>query len=215
MKAKENKKKSENKNMRTKKLIKIAALTLGALILSSCVTIQVGNDDFPKRNISRQIADQGVMNSANLTAFFMSQNPDADKAQVSRMANFYIKEAGREGINHDVAFAQMCLETGFLRFGGLVTPEMHNYCGLGAMDAEHPGEVFPTEMMGVRAHIQHLHAYGTTADVELNGELIDKRYKWVNPRGKAPDVWGLAGTWASDRRYGEKLDSILSKMERF
>ena len=42
-----------------------------------------------------------------------------------------LKNRVRKGSNSDVAFAQMCLETGFLRFGGLVTMDMNNFCGLG------------------------------------------------------------------------------------
>jgi hypothetical protein len=107
----------------------------------------------------------------------------------------------------------MCLETGFLRFGGLVTPDMYNYCGLGAIDAAHPGERFPTEQIGVRAHIQHLHAYGTTGT--LQQALVDNRYRYVNPRGKAPTIYSLTGTWAVDKAYGEKLDKLLSLLATY
>ena len=121
-------------------------------------------------------------------------------------------EALAEGINSDVAFAQMCLETGFLRFGGLVQADFHNYCGLGAMDAEHPGEKFETEQLGIRAHIQHLQAYATHEDEPLNNELIDPRYNWVHKTKYVEDIWGLAGTWASDKNYGTKLNDILERM---
>jgi hypothetical protein len=129
------------------------------------------------------------------------------------MASYYIEEARKEGINSDVAFVQMCLETGFLKFGGLVTGDMHNYCGLGAIDSSQRGERFPTEEIGVRAHVQHLHAYALTTP--LKGELVDPRYKYVQPRGKAPDIFGLAGTWASDKAYGQKLDALLEDLGRY
>lgn len=176
------------------------------VLLASCTTLPVAQ---PK-SISRNIAARGILTASQLTDFFMANNPSADKAQVSRLANYYVNEAAMEGINSDVAFAQMCLETGYLRFGGLVTPDMHNYCGLGAIDAEHRGERFATEQLGVRAHIQHLHAYGTTA--QLRNACIDGRYKYVKPRGKAPTVFELAGTWAADRQYGTKLDVLLTRM---
>lgn len=167
------------------------------------------------REISRNLSDQGLLDAQELTMYFMSQNPDADREQINRMSAYYIEEARAEGINSDCAWAQMCLETGYLRFGNLVTPEMHNYCGLGAIDEEHPGEIFETEQLGVRAHIQHLFAYAKTEEHQLTNELIDKRFRWVNPKGKAPTIFELAGTWAADRAYGEKLDRILSKMEEF
>ena len=178
------------------------------LFFASCVSSR-----HPK--LSRTIEGVGLKSAEQLTAFFMSQRPDSDREMVFTLASYYIEECSTEGINSDVAFIQMCHETGYLKFGNLVTPEMHNYCGLGAIDAAHPGEWFATEQIGVRAHIQHLHAYATTEDVRLNGTLVDNRYKWVRPRGKAPTVFELAGTWAADPLYGEKLDAILEKMQTF
>ncbi|MCK9168797.1 MAG: glucosaminidase domain-containing protein [Treponema sp.] len=176
------------------------------IALFSCRTVPV-----QQIQISRSLTGRAVLSEKQLITFFMMNNSLADRGQVTRLARYYISEAYDEGINSDVAFAQMCLETGFLRFGGLVTPEMHNYCGLGSIDTDHPGESFKTEQEGVRAHIQHLNAYGDTDS--LVNPLVDKRAKWVTPRGKAPTVFELSGTWASDPAYGKKLDAILSKME--
>ncbi|MCK4504561.1 MAG: glucosaminidase domain-containing protein [Candidatus Aegiribacteria sp.] len=54
----------------------------------------------------------------------MENNPDADEQRVALLAALYIEECAFEGVNSDVAFVQMCLETGFLSFQGLVTEEM-------------------------------------------------------------------------------------------
>lgn len=186
------------------------AAALVSFVLFSCRTTRQGG-----HTVSRAIAGEPVLSARQLTQYFMSKKPDADRNQVQNLAELYIQEGRYEGINSDVAFAQMCLETGYLTFGNLVVPEMHNYCGLGAIDASHPGEWFSTEELGVRAHIQHLHAYATAENVKLNGTLVDNRYKWVRPRGKAPTVFELAGTWAADPLYGEKLDAILEKMQTF
>ena len=70
-----------------------------------------------------------------------------------------------------------------------------------------------TEEEDVIAHIQHLHAYGTTRN--LKGTLIDSRYKYVLPRGKAPTIYELSGTWASDKQYGNKLASLLETLAEF
>ncbi|MBQ0038855.1 MAG: glucosaminidase domain-containing protein [Treponema sp.] len=153
------------------------------------------------------------MTARELYSFFMENNPDADRDTVMLLADLYIQEAGDEGINSDCAFVQMCHETGFLRYGNLVTPEMHNYCGLGAINEEQRGLAFDTEQLGVRAHIQHLHAYATGADVVLNNDCIDPRYRYVNPRGKSPTIEGLAGTWAADRQYSVKLEAMLTRLE--
>lgn len=184
-----------------------AALVLVALVFASCVSSRHG------RHISRNLSDKGIMSAAELSAFFMANNPDADEDTVNLLASLYIEEAGDEGINSDCAFIQMCHETGFLRFGNLVTEEMHNYCGLGAINEEQRGLWFDTERLGVRAHVQHLHAYATGADVKLKNECIDPRYRYVNPRGKSPTIEGLAGTWAADRQYSEKLEALLVRLE--
>ena len=168
-----------------------------------------------REGISRNIADEGIKDAGQLYAFFLETNPYADKAQVSRLARYYVEESRAEGINSDCAFVQMCLETGFLQFGNLVTPDMHNYCGLGATGGDNRGVSFDTERLGVRAHVQHLHAYATTEDKQLKRELIDPRYGFVKPRGKSPTITGLAGTWAADPDYAIKLDQLLVRLEAF
>ena len=165
--------------------------------------------------LSRRILDQGQLTADQLADYFVSRNTEADRDHIVQFAQYYIDEAAAEGINSDVAFAQMCLETGFLRFGGLVQPEFHNYCGLGAMDADHPGEIFETEELGVRAHIQHLQAYATTEEVALHKELVDPRYNWVHKTKFIENIFELTGTWATDPHYGEKIDGLLSAMEVF
>ncbi|MCR5762487.1 MAG: glucosaminidase domain-containing protein [Treponema sp.] len=189
-------------------------LLLGAIcimLLTGCITPSQQH----KKYISRILADDGIKTEKQLYNFFMDAKPNADKDLVQRLAHYYVTEAKAEGINSDCAFVQMCLETGWLSFGNLVTIDMHNYCGLGAIDKDHPGEYFDTEQMGVRAHIQHLHAYATTSDIALKNKLIDNRYKYVLPRGKAPTIYGLAGTWAADKEYGIKLDKLLKQLETY
>lgn len=190
-------------------------LAFALFTFNSCATTKVQKEDHVPLQLSRRLLDQGQLTADQLTDYFMSRNPQEDRAHILQFAQFYIEEAAAEGINSDVAFAQMCLETGFLRFGGLVQPEFHNYCGLGAMDADHPGEVFPDEQTGVRAHIQHLQAYATKEETQLNKELVDPRYNWVHKTKYIETIYQLAGTWATDPQYGQKLESNLVNMENF
>lgn len=184
-----------------------AFIVLGAMLFAGCVTTR------HHKIVSRSLTGRGVMTAQELVDFFMMNNPEADRENVELLADLYVEEAGMEGINSDCAFIQMCHETGFLQYGNLVTPDMHNYCGLGAINEEQRGLVFETEQLGVRAHVQHLHAYATTADVVLVNECIDPRYRYVNPRGKSPTIEGLAGTWAADRQYSEKLEQLIVRLE--
>ena len=195
------------------KFIFFINLVLLLYCLFSCKTVPT----IPEKeiNLSREILGKGQLSAVQLADFFINNNEHVEKEFILKFADYYIQEASMENINSDVAFAQMCLETGFLRFGGLVQPDFHNYCGLGAMDAEHPGERFETEQLGVRAHIQHLQAYATTQDVQLNNQLIDPRYNWVHKTKLVTDIFGLTGTWATDPNYGNKIDEIISRMEVF
>ena len=195
-----------------KKLIFTITLAITTLLIFACKTVPPAKQ---KIELSRNLMAQGQLTATQLAAFFVSRNLDEDSAHITQFAQYYIDEAAAEGINSDVAFAQMCLETGFLKFGGLVQPEFHNYCGLGAMDADHPGEIFETEELGVRAHIQHLQAYATKEETQLHKELVDPRYNWVHKTKYIEDIFGLTGSWAADPHYGEKIDRLLAAMEDF
>jgi hypothetical protein len=147
-----------------------------------------------------------------LALFLIDVNPGMDAGYIEDLALYYTEEAAQEGVNHDIAFAQMCLETGFLRYGGLVTPEMNNFCGLGSIGPGRPGEQFPSPRLGIRAHIQHLKAYATA--VPLRQDLVDPRYRYVR-YGSAPTLDGLAGSWAVDREYSQKIRNILERLYAF
>ena len=197
---------------RFKNLVYIILFIAAVSTLCSCVSADDSTRSFSGK-CSRELCALGIKDSYELEKFFMANNPKADRAMVKRLAGYYVTEGRFEGINSDAAFCQMCIETGFLRFGGLVKSWMHNYCGLGSVNKAHPGEKFSTEALGVRAHIQHLHAYACTK--KLRNSVVDPRYHYVKPRGKAPTVFKLSGTWASDRNYGKKLDALLSQLEKY
>lgn len=159
-----------------------------------------------------QITGKGIVPGENLSLYLIKNNERIDPVYIRMLSQIYIEEAAYEGINHDIAFSQMCLETGFLKYGGLVKPEWNNFCGLGAIGPEQPGLVFPDPRTGVRAHIQHLKAYATNEP--LKGDLVDPRYKYVR-LGSSPKIEGLAGTWAADRMYAVKIGIILQNLYEF
>jgi hypothetical protein len=182
-------------------------------LMVSCVSNRsiVGQPEkYPEApRVPEYIMGKGIASIEDFLVFFVQNSPHADLFRVHELASLYISESALEGVNHDIAFIQMCLETGFLAFGGLVTPDMHNYCGLGAIGPGQTGNVFPDAASGVRAHIQHLKAYAS--EEPLTQELIDPRFKWVR-RASAPRVADLAGKWASDPQYGEKLNKLLQRL---
>ncbi|MDR0289380.1 MAG: glucosaminidase domain-containing protein [Treponema sp.] len=172
--------------------------------------LAVPREDFVLPGV--HIMGQGMVPGETLAAFLLQVNTAIDANFVHSLSGLYVEEAAKEGINHDMAFAQMCLETGFLRFGGLVTPDMNNFCGLGAIGPRERGLYFPDTRIGVRAHIQHLKAYASTEP--LNTNLVDPRFRYVT-RGSAPTIHGLTGTWAVDRSYDVKIARILENLYDF
>ncbi|MCL2805564.1 MAG: glucosaminidase domain-containing protein [Treponema sp.] len=158
------------------------------------------------------IMSTGRVSAANLALFLMRNNPNLDEHYSHSLAIIYTEEAAFEGVNHDIAFVQMCLETGYLRFGGDVKPEQNNFAGLGAVGNGEPGLSFPDVRTGVRAQIQHLKAYGSQEP--LRGELVNPRFRFVQ-RGISPTYEGLAGTWAVDRQYADKIKAILESLYDF
>lgn len=121
----------------------------------------------------------------------------------------YREEGTKEGVNFDVAFAQMCVETDFLRFSGVVRPSQNNFGGLGALGGNPEGASFSSARLGVRAHIQHLKAYASTN--ALVNPVVDPRFSFV-PRGIAPTVSLLSGRWDADLNYGEKILSRIKQL---
>jgi hypothetical protein len=167
----------------------------------------------PERpELPAEIMGKGKVSGEKLGAFLLLNNSVIDGEFARSLAKFYIEEAAVEGVNHDIAFVQMCHETGFLRYGALVKPEWNNFCGLGAIGPNQPGEIFPDPRTGVRAHIQHLQAYASVGP--LKQALVDPRYRYVK-RGSSPAIDGLAGTWAADKKYGEKLAAMMKRLYDF
>ena len=125
---------------------------LWVMLLSSGVTVllvscQSSRCDKPTpsyHDLSRPlpIMSCGSANVRDLVSFLLQTHPTANASEVSEIAETYIKEAGIEGVNHDVAFCQMCLETNYLRFDGDVYRWQNNFCGMGATGDGVPGASF-------------------------------------------------------------------------
>ena len=195
-----------------RKLLFLVFAVILALFIFSCASHPITTPvDVPyiRPEIPSFIMGKGVIAPEKLATFLLQYNQYIDHTYVLMLAYLYVVEAEAEGVNHDIAFAQMCLETGYLRYGGDVKPEQYNYAGLGAIGNGEPGLSFPDPRIGVRAQIQHLKAYGS--EDPLNGELVNPRFRFVR-RGSSPTIEGLAGTWAADRQYAVKINSILERL---
>ncbi|MDR3143460.1 MAG: glucosaminidase domain-containing protein [Puniceicoccales bacterium] len=156
--------------------------------------------------ISTRIMGQGRLTLTTMERALGQNNPQLSQEKIQEIARAYLEESRAEGVNHDLAFAQMSLETGYLRFRGQVRASQNNFCGLGATDDGAHGVSFRSVREGIRAHIQHLKAYGSRE--ALKNPCVDPRFHFVS-RGSARTLYDLAGRWASDRHYGEKLRERL------
>ena len=149
--------------------------------------------------------------------YLLSVNPrPAISVSPETLVSYYYEEGGREGVRPDVAFAQALKETGFFRYGGTVTADQNNYCGLGTTSAEVKGAYFPSSQMGVRAHIQHLLAYASTRKpVE---PVVDPRYQLVRSSygHRTLAHWeDLNGRWVvPGHSYGQSILSMFKDMLR-
>ncbi len=156
---------------------------------------------------SKDIMTKGLLPKSRLVSFLYLNNQSLSLEEIEKIATLYIKESAIEGVNHDIAFIQMCLETGYLKYGGDVSRHQNNFCGLGAIGGGVPGLTFSTVEEGIRAHIQHLKAYASHDS--LKTELVDTRFGIVK-RGSALNIHDLTGRWAVDPLYGKKIDKLLA-----
>ncbi len=131
----------------------------------------------------------------------------------------YYDEAAMEGVRAEVAFAQAMKETGWLKYGGIVNIGQFNFAGIGALDGNSNGNCasFPDVRTGIRAQIQHLKAYGSTA--ALNNPKVDPRFDKVT-RGAARYVEWLGqkenptgAGWATGKNYGLDIVAMIKVLK--
>jgi hypothetical protein len=177
------------------------------IIFATLVVALVGVQGFAD---SGAIMGQGQLTKMQLADILIAENKTLDDGFARDFAQLYILEAAAEGVNHDIAFSQMCLETNFLKFDGLVTLESNNFGGIGVIDERNRGVQFPSVLKGVRAQIQHLKGYATKEP--LAQTRVDPRYYNIL-HGSAPSIYDLAGLWSTDLAYGEKLRNVTREKD--
>ncbi|WP_414568326.1 N-acetylmuramoyl-L-alanine amidase [Nostoc sp. CCY 9925] len=155
-----------------------------------------------------RVMSNGNTSEVQLQLFLRNNNENA-LAKFPDISKLYREEAGIEGVNYDIAFCQMCVETGFLRFGGDIKPEQNNFAGLGAIGGGSEAASFPSARIGVRAHVQHLKAYASLEP--LVQEVVDPRFRFVT-RGIAALIDQLSGRWSADLDYGARITAMVKRL---
>ncbi len=158
------------------------------------------------------LGETAVVDADRLFRFVSRHNPDFDIS----IARAYITVGQRYGIPGDIALCQGIVETGWFRFTGgtKVTPEQHNYCGLGVVRLGERGHSFASVEEGVTAQIQHLYAYACKNPLPRGERLVDPRFRLVS-RGIAPTWADLAGRWAANNRYARSILKLYVELEKF
>ena len=163
---------------------------------------------------------------AQMVAYYNANNvypefyASSDAPSIEAFCQIYLEECQAEGLKAEVAFCQAMLETGFLRYGGDVQINQYNFAGLGATGNGAPGNSFGSVREGVRAQVQHLKAYASTAG--LNNPCVDSRFQYVK-RGTAPYVEWLGiqenpygKGWATAKNYGYNIVNLyIAKLFRY
>lgn len=131
---------------------------------------------------------------------------------IDAFCNILYNESRTEGVNAEVLFSQVMVETGWLQFGNDVSIDQFNFGGIGATGNGSAGASFPNVRTGIRAQVQHLKAYGSTA--ALVQACVDPRFNYVS-RGCAPYAEDLQGRWASSSTYAASLRQQINALLQY
>jgi hypothetical protein len=125
------------------------------------------------------------------------------------------------GVDPVVLAAQCALETNWGRFGGAITAEFNNTCGLktvspaGDRPEDHqrfPADLYGRPWLGALAHAHHLRLY---CGFPVPGDTPDPRAKFVGPGTAGFNtvryVTDLSGRWAPGADYGAGIARIIGE----
>lgn len=165
----------------------------------------MGTSDISASNLASHYVS--VVGSAAYPAMVYSGK---GASSINDFCQILVEEARTEGVRADVVYAQIMLETNYLRFGGDVSVSQCNFGGIGATGGGVKGATFADVRTGLRASVQHLKAYASTDS--LVNQCVDPRFQYVK-RGCAPSVYDLGnGNWATDPQYASKIISIMNAL---
>ena len=137
--------------------------------------------------------------------------------EVRDIVKKYVATATEAGLDPLLVVSQMVLETGNLS-SFWSQPPRRNPAGIGVTGEPGKGLSFSSWDKAVRAHVGRLLAYaipkdqGTPAQRKLIAEALAVRPLPDNRRGCAPTLNGLAGTWAADKKYAQKISRVANEI---
>jgi hypothetical protein len=137
--------------------------------------------------------------------------------EVKQILGTYLETCRRAGLDPLLVVSQLVLETGNL-MSHWSQPPRRNPAGIGVTGQPGAGISFSNWDKAARAHVGRLLAYAlppggvTDAQRALVTEALKVRPLPDDLRGRAPTLKGLAGTWAADRKYADKIAGIANEI---
>ena len=189
-------------------VLALAALGWPALAFAA------SSSDLPEIKVSSDSVVAACATPGRLMAFTKARNEKLD-ARFEGIATDYMRHGEALGIRWDIAYFQMLVETGNLKFGGDVRPAQNNFAGLGATGNGEHGESFKDVATGVRAHLEHVLMYAGEKIASPAAERTRKVQEWGvltewQKTIKGPMTFAqLARKWApSTRKYAAEIASV-------
>jgi len=162
------------------------------------------------RNSTEKIEGRGTLTATVVVQFIWDQNRNYSRSFLEEFIGTYFREAEKLDINPDIAIAQMCYVTNFLRNEKIMYTR--NYAGFSTMPA---GGRFRNLEEGIRAHIQHLKGYAN--EKYRPNSIVDPRWDYIsNFRGTVDNLDELAKKWAPNNRYyAAEIAKIINNMRYY
>jgi hypothetical protein len=194
------------------------AAETGSQQRASAQTARSGSPAIPERILLER--GQGYLTKDAVVSFMQRNNNirsswfNRRNDDISALVNAYFELAKEEGVNHEIALAQMWHATQALSNNVLL--RNCNYAGLSAVrGGTFKGRFYNTNE-GVRAHIQHLKGYASTVRPR---NLVDPRYGILETNGylgKGRTLAELSVYWSpQDREYEENINRILRELYQY
>jgi len=160
-------------------------------------------------NAARSIIGHGLLKKDDVIAYLKKINK-AWSSSNTGIIETYFSEAVFEGVNADIAIAQMLYWTNYLRNADRV--KTNNLGGLDKLDGWDGS--FPNSRggmtAGIRAHIQHLKGYARETPKR---ETVDPRFDLAYAIGFNGITFNdLYKYWSADTRYGQNIEKILDEL---
>lgn len=169
--------------------------------------------------------------SYNQLKAWVKSKKTADPLLLTNLPSIW-RAAVKRGILPEVMCSQICVETGYFKFGGVLDASYHNTCGLkttkgGSDKAAKAHMKFKSWEEGINAHADHLALYAGAKGFpkyspetkgyynekcKVNGTTKDPRH-FTYLYGKCKTVEGLSGTWATSKNYAEKILTLVKEIQ--